>query len=289
MVVVRLLGGLGNQMFQYAFGRALAIKTATALKLDLTFLLERTPRKGFAFRNFDLNALNIRAQVAQQSDIPLLRRRLLSGRTGLWLDAISRRILPGRLSERHFYFCHPPAVKTRSLYANGYWQSPKYFEDIRPIIRRDFTLKVPLSGIDESLKARIRNADSICVHVRRGDFISSKTHCLLGPEYYESAVAYVRTRIATPQVFVFSNDLQWCRANLDFGVDTEFVESQQIPAHQLDVMAACRSFVIPNSTFSWWAAWLNSDPNKVVVAPKRWFVDQSIRTDDLFPAQWVRI
>jgi hypothetical protein len=292
MIVVRLMGGTGNQMFQYALGRALSLKHKCALKLDLTFLLDRTPRDRFSYRSYELGAFNIRGEIAKREEVPVTYRRYFSGRLSLVLDSLRRRMSPRSTSERQFHF-DPAVLDIRdSAYVEGYWQSPKYFEDFKDVIRSEFTLRQMLPDPAEELRAQIAEERSVCVHVRRGDFVGNSMYLSLGQDYYLAGLRLVAEKIPAARVYVFSDDIDWCRANLRFSEATTYVDDRYAgpaPAHHLALMSACRAFVISNSTFAWWAAWLNRDPDKLVIAPKRWFLDPTINTNDLIPDTWVRI
>ena len=179
-----------------------------------------------------------------------------------------------------------------NAYLTGQWQSPKYFDGIADIIRKDFTLKEPLREGSELLKKEIASQAALCLNVRRGDFVASGLHGTMGTEYYDKAVALMAEKTAIEKIYVFSDDIAWCEANLKFAHPTMFVGKE----HQgrkfgeyLELMRACKNFIIPNSTFAWWAAWLSESKDKVVIAPKKWFLKEDIDTSDIIPEEWIRI
>jgi hypothetical protein len=286
---------MGNQMFQYAAGRALALRNEVPLKLDLVHLLDRTPRpknRSIVFRNYDLDIFRIEAEVARRVDVPMVFREYLSGRAKLYLAALRRRVITNRGRERSFAF--DPAILGLgpSAYLEGYWQSPKYFDSVADRIRCEFTLRDPMSVGARELAEEIRACSSVCINVRRTDFVTSGMHGTFGKEYYDRGLAVVAERTKIDRIFVFSDDVKWCEANLAFEYPMQVVGHDFAGpkfGEYLNLMAACRHFIIPNSSFAWWAAWLNTDPAKTVVAPKRWFLDESIHTGDLFPIGWIRI
>src|SRR3989339_948504 len=170
MIITRLGGGMGNQMCQYALGRALSVKHNVPLGLDLTYLLERVPRpawKNFVFRNYDLGVFNISAKIVSRTEISFLYRPYFSGHLMLLFDAFRRKMfkLPG--IEISYNFNQETLSLNPNAYISGRWQSPKYFSSIESIIRTDFTLKRPLSERAQKLKDEIRSARSVCINVRR--------------------------------------------------------------------------------------------------------------------------
>jgi len=292
MIIVRLMGGMGNQMFQYAVGRALALTYNTRLKLDLTFLLDHTSRPRVRLRDYDLPVFNIAAEPATREEVPFLYRKHLPGRMAFFVDGLRRRMRICRGSEKYFHF--DPAVLEigPDAYLDGYWQSPKYFDRVAETIRKEFALRDLASGTTQELAAEIASQESVCVHVRRGDFVNSSWHWTLGPDYYMAGLGLVTAKMSSPRVYVFSDDINWCRGNLRLPYQTTLVDHRYAgpkSSHHLALMSACRAFVIANSSFGWWTAWLNAYPEKIVVAPKRWFLDRSINTADLIPPGWITI
>lgn len=290
MVIVRLKGGMGNQMFQYAAGRALAAQHGAVLGLDPGYLLDRTPRKGFTFREYDLDVFTVDALLLEQKDIPFVHRYFF-GAFGKLLD-ILKRILKLKGVERSFSFNTDFFSFGPNAYLDGYWQSPKYFERITATIRADFTLRKPLALAAAALRDEIAQAESVCVHIRRGDFVGNALHDTFDKNYYAEALAYIASKRPIGTVHVFSDDIEWCRENISFPYPTQYVGMEHAGAKgegHLALMSACKHFVIANSSFSWWAAWLAINPDKIVVAPKRWFADPSIDTSDLIPETWVRL
>ena len=285
MIIVRLTGGMGNQMFQYAAGRALSLKQGVPLALDTEWLLDRTPRPkflNFVFRNYDLDLFTIDATFAERSDVPLMYRSYLVGWAKHGLDFAARKFLRRPGQERNLRFDPKILALGPNAYLSGVWQSPSYFESIADVIRKDFMLKAPLSEQSARLKAEVQSCASVCLNVRRGDFVTSDVHGTMGTDYYDRAIA----------LYVFSDDIAWCEANLKFSFPTFFVGKEyKGPKYgeYLELMRACRNFIIPNSTFAWWAAWLSENPDKIVIAPKRWFLIEDIDTSDIVPEEWIRI
>lgn len=296
MITVRLSGGMGNQMFQYAHGRALSLKHNVPLKLDVTFLNHRIKfphfmRPNFSFRNFDLDVFNIQAEIAKPSEIQFWNRPILFGPVMLIIDAILRKLafLPGW--EKKFSFNKETLQFGPNTYLEGFWQSEKYFFDIAPIIREDFTLKEPPSKVIQELMYEIKNTESVCVHLRRMHG-GGKFHGGYNLDYYENGIKYIENNKKIDKIYVFSDDIEWCKKNIRFSYPTMFVDSEYAGEKgegHLYLMTVCKYFIIPNSTFSWWGAWLSRYKNKIVVCPKQWFRDATLDTSDLIPSDWIRI
>lgn len=287
MIVTRLDGGLGNQMFQYAAGLRLAVARKTELKLDLT-PLGHSPNRDFALRAF-----RIRAVPAMPRDVLRLRRRRTPG--DLW------RKLRGQPARRHVVEAHfqfdPRVLELGDdIYLEGYWQSERYFADAADEVRHDLTLHHPPTGENRAIAEEIAgDVAPVSVHLRRGDYVTSpsasRIHGTCDPYYYHRALETIR-RIATAgTVFVFSDDPTWAAENFRIDAPQRFVghNGPETGWEDLRLMSLCHHHVIANSTFSWWGAWLCRRPDRVVVAPERWFRDSTDRDDDLIPGGWIRV
>lgn len=281
MIIVRLKGGLGNQMFQYALGRALSIKNNITLGLDTGFFnLNLNPK-----RQYDLEVFNIAGKVLEQKEIPFLYRFCHKSKI---LDKITR----CGFKEKSFDFDPQIFSLGSNLYIDGYWQSPKYLEGFEDEIRKNFTLKnTPIPKIQD-LAREIENANSLCIHVRRGDYVENKNHEIVDNEYYIKGIEYIKNHAPIDKIYVFSDDIEWCKNNLKFEIPTMFVNSgyagEKGEGHMF-LMSKCKNFIIANSSFSWWATWLSNNKEKIVICPKQWFPDAKIDTSDLIPKEWIRI
>lgn len=196
--------------------------------------------------------------------------------------------------EPHFHYWPGIREVSHNAYLAGYWQSEKYFSDASETIRADFTFRQPLSEQNAEMAERIGQGMSVSLHVRRGDYASNpKTntaHGLCSLEYYRAAVLHMAEHIERPEFFVFSDDIAWVKANLEIDFPCWYVDHNQGTESYNDMrlMSLCRHHIIANSSFSWWGAWLNRDPDKIVVAPRRWFANGK-RSEDLLPASWVSL
>ncbi|MFH1292396.1 MAG: alpha-1,2-fucosyltransferase [bacterium] len=297
MIVVRLMGGMGNQMFQYAVGKQLALKRGVELKLDLGFLLDRTPRKNFVFRNYDLDLFNVDVQIADKDDAldykyydSVIVRKLVNLKTRLFNNKYKV------VEEKNFHFDSTILNLTDNSYLIGHWQSYRYFENIADIIKKDFCFKNNLGEKAFELSQKIKAENSICLNVRRGDYINipqaNQHHGVCAMDYFNQAVEFMNSEVDNPQYYIFSDDIAWCRENFKLEAPSFFVDHQYKEdrfSGYLQLMKSCQHFIIPNSTFAWWAAWLSEYQDKVVVAPKKWFNNPKINTQDLIPSDWIRI
>lgn len=293
MIIVRLQGGMGNQMFQYALGRALSVKNNVPLGLDLTFLLDRTPIPNFTFRNYDLDVFNIETSIVDKKDIPFLYRKYNFGIFMRYFDYARRKLFSTSGKEKKgFYFDKEILNLGSNAYLEGWWQSPKYFADIEDIIRKDFTLKNELPINIKNLLEVIKKENSLCIHVRRGDYVGNSNHEIVGNEYYDRGIEKMKSLTKIDKIYVFSDDIKWCEENMKFEFPTMFVGEEYAGTKaegHMALMSACHNFIIPNSSFSWWSAWLSDYKDKIVIVPKQWFTDASINSDDLIPKNWIRI
>ncbi len=271
MIIVRLRGGMGNQMFQYALGRALASKYNVPLKLDA-----REYKKNFysVKRKYTLDLFDTKAELATKKEIFLGQLFYKKGK------------------EKHFHFDPKMLLLGPNVWFDGYWQTPKYFNAIETTIRKDFTFKNPFSSDVKDLMETIKNQESVCIHVRRGDYVGNKHHEVVNKEYYDRGLEYLKNKTKIDKIYVFSDDIKWCQENMKFEFPTMFVgeeyAGERAEGH-LALMSTCHHFLIPNSSFSWWAAWLAEFNTKIVLVPKQWFTDISINTEDLIPNKWIKI
>jgi hypothetical protein len=290
MIAVRLMGGLGNQMFQYACARNLATTRGLELVLDLGWFGDEGARA--PARKYELGAFGLQGRIVRLS-----QRRIDALEGFASRLATPLRWIPPRLTvvrEKSMSFNTSIVEAPESSLLIGYWQSERYFEDVAETIRDQFSFHRSSNAADPGLLREIQDSPSLGVHVRRGDYVTSaKTNLLHGtldPAYYDEAVHHVTANRDVERIFVFSDDPDWTEAHLAFRLPTTHVRSSSGRAvDDLHLLQMCTHQVIANSSFSWWAAWLNDNPEKIVVAPKRWFRDPAIATPDLIPPGWHRI
>jgi len=299
MIITRLIGGLGNQLFQYAVGRAVATRTNTPLLFDAS---------GFAnyeLRRYELDGFNVCAQLA--SDAQLACVGVTAGETPSLLESIKRRFLRHSapklplqepiLREASFTYDARIEQVQASIYLDGYWQSERYFSAIRAQLLQELTLKSNWGPGNEDMFGQVQaaGAGAVSLHVRRGDYVTNahtaSYHGVCSLDYYRAAVAYIAERVAAPHFFIFSDDHDWVRENLQTGFPTTFVavNSADNGIYDMMLMKSCNHHIIANSSFSWWGAWLNPSTEKLVVAPQQWFKEADKDTSDLIPSGWVRL
>lgn len=287
MIIVNLKGGLGNQMFQYALGRKLSLKNKDKLKLD-TYGLERANEVGDIYRPFALDAYNIQKNIARTDEV-----RNLKYPFGLVLKGL-RWFRFKILHQTHTGFEPGILNETGSIYIDGYWQSPKYFDDIRDILLKDYTLVTPVSNAVTTYTEMLSIENSVSVHIRRGDYVTNprvlKEFGICSEEYYQKAISYIQANVVNPSFFVFSDDIQWVKENLELPNNTVYVSDDRLTAtEELILMSTCAHNIIANSSFGWWGAWLNQNTEKIVVAPTPWFNKNNHLYKDLIPESWVTL
>jgi hypothetical protein len=292
MIISHIIGGLGNQMFQYALGRSRSLALGVPVKLHVSDFADYGLHHGF-----ELNRI-FSGSFVPASDAEV---RAVLGWRRFWL---CRRILTNRrvavfrgpklVVEPYFGHWSGISETTDNCYLVGNWQSEKYFRDIEGTIRADFVFRKPPNDPNQEWIARIRSCQAVSLHVRRGDYAtSSKTLAVLGLlplGYYHSAVEFAANRIDSPEFFVFSDDIPWAREHLNIAYPCHFIDDNKGPESYNDMrlMSLCRHHIIANSSFSWWGAWLNPRADKLVVAPRRWFANDW-NSKDLIPERWVAL
>lgn len=285
-IVVNLNGGLGNQMFQYAFGRNLAIRNKTDLILDIDNI--NLPQQGGGFRNFNLHHFNIKAHIAPSGLLDEIRKQTENGKeTYKFLYENKHCFDPYKLEQRG------------NIYAMGLWQSFLYCSEIESLLKEELTLRSPLERENLQIADNIANCNSVSLHIRRGDYLKPHIHNALGicsMDYYKQAVELLGSKINNPNFFIFSDDINWAKQNLNFiKFPLIFVENRNDirdrSCEDLYLMSFCKHNIIANSTFSAWAAYLNENIDKIITAPQKWFTGTAsyIYNVDTIPEGWFRI
>ncbi|MDJ1469750.1 alpha-1,2-fucosyltransferase [Cytophagaceae bacterium DM2B3-1] len=291
MIIVRLNGGLGNQLFQYALGKALSILHQAPLKLDITWY-----KKGI--RQYELKYFDINENIATEDDISATTRITQS-----WKNRLDRNLIQPLLpyykkhivEEKQFNF-DPNILKVNSsAYLNGYWQNEKYFKSIEAQLRKDLRFKEPLDEQNRIYSNLISQKTAISLHVRRGDYVSnSEYQQIFGTcdiDYYKKAISWIADRVIDPHFFLFSDDIPWIIENLDIPFPFTIIDHNKGDKSYRDMqlMSLCKHHIIANSTFSWWGAWLNPSKEKKIIAPKKWTNVDHERSNYIIPANWHKI
>jgi len=287
MIIVKLTGGIGNQMFQYAMGRAVAIRNKTDLAMDISWF-DRY-KNNLAPREYALDNFNISGKLLRTG----IFHRILSKLT--FLENLRPPQKRYYIKEKQIFHFDPEVFKiSKDVYLNGYWQNEKYFKDIEEIIRKEFTLKNPFSEIAFKIAKKISETNSVSLHIRRGDYVEDKItnqfHGICSLDYYLKAISIILEKVGRPSFFIFSDNIEWAKNNLKLNYPTIFVSDNPIKdSEELILMSQCRHNIIANSSFSWWGGWLNNNVGKIVIAPQKWLNDSSIDTSDLIPKSWIKI
>lgn len=276
-------------MFQYAAGRALSLQRGIDLALDISGFESYGLHQGFELQYVFEGPFGIASKktvidlLGWQSSVCI--RRILSRRP-------FAKLVTGRyIAEPHFQYWAGINSLPKDCYLSGYWQSEKYFAAVEAQIRADFVFRQPLIGQNAELARQMEAVNSVSLHVRRGDYASNPkttaSHGLCSLDYYRGAIQYIGGRVRQPQFFIFSDDIEWVINNLDVKFPCVYVQNNTGAGSYNDMrlMSMCRNHIIANSSFSWWGAWLNDKPNKIVVAPRKWFANNN-DTKDLFPSGW---
>ena len=297
MIIASLNSGLGNQMFQYAAGKSLARHLKSELLLDITWFKQSD--KAQTPRLFELMVYPIKDQIAKEDIIDQLIRPSSHGIFNRIKHKINRnRPIHNQWSfiEPHFHFYSDFFKAKVPVQLDGYWQSEKYFQSISEEIRTLFSLEIPEDDPNNNWVDLIHcQVQPISIHVRRGDMVKNpevaKIHGSCNLDYYQRAMSYFESKLEQPRYFVFSDDIAWCKEHLISKFPMEFVSGNEGDRAYWDIqlMRHCKHHIIANSSFSWWGAWLNNSPNKIVVSPINWFNHTDSDTKDLIPNTWIRI
>ncbi|TKB98237.1 alpha-1,2-fucosyltransferase [Pedobacter cryotolerans] len=286
IVIVKLMGGLGNQMFQYAAARSLSSRK---IYFDDSFLNKNNiSSEDFTARRFELHIFRrLKVKILN----PYAQRLLLTKNKKydflkLLLPNSLKRIchiddsnINENLSKKH---------QNEILYIDGYFQNPTYFNEIRKSLLNEFAFP-ELDDKFTGLLNDIENSNSVAIHIRRGDYLKSKInehHGVLPLSYYKNAVKILEGKLIDPKYFIFSDDPNWCKNNFAFLANKEIVSKENEPWIDMYLISKCKNQIIANSSFSWWGAWLNQFINKIVIAPKNWF--NSIESN-IVPKEWISL
>jgi len=286
MVLVELAGGLGNQMFQYAFGRSIAIRNNTDLYFDLRFLENKNQQSDFTYRDYALNIFKLRAEVLTEENYLKADRLKKSVRSKFFRKTIP--MWSNYIKEDSKRY-HPNYKKaSNNTYLKGYWQNPRYFRHLVKDLRKEFEFPTIKSPVTKDLEYLIKsNSKSVSVHVRRGDYTNILANLLAcDTNYYTRAIDYIDQQVSEAKYFFFSDDIDWVKENLSIPDGSLFVDQSYTKKDFEDMylMTQCHHHIIANSSFSWWGAWLSEYSNKTVVAPKNW--DGRRKSVDIIESNW---
>ncbi len=289
---MKLNGGLGNQMFQYAVAYALAEKNGDNIKLDLSGFVESENQ---TYREFALGTFNLSFN-SEASHHEVYKYKYKCGIFSMLLKFVKRKIL-----KKYYEDWHPEVLDWKGdLYLDGYFQSENYFLGIVDKIRSEFSLKPKYRNQLDSWESILKGRISVSIHVRRGDYVSdpkaSRIHNICNINYFNNALTYLRNCIGKFTLIVFSDDISWVKDNLNFTEDVFYISGQADnsrgvlnPSQEVALMAMCSHHIISNSTFSWWGAFLNPSNNKIVCAPSVWNRSKIYTHSNIIPKSWIKI
>lgn len=292
MIISKLTGGIGNQLFQYALGRNLSLKNSTNLVLDITEYTYEKDRR-YSLFPFNINATTMIRKSAINSSRPYYRIKNMVDNYMQPKSIVVNHIKVKCVNEKFPDFNSKVLESGDNIYLKGFWQSEKYFKEIEEILRKDLTLKKKKKHM-QGIYLEIKRTKSVSIHFRRGDYIHdkyvSRSHGICGLDYYREALKILAQKVKDPHLFIFSDDISWVKSNLISPYPVTYV-SQYLKNdyEEMMLMSECSYHILANSSFSWWGAWLNSNKDKVIISPKKWFKDKLKSTRDLIPESWLRI
>ncbi|HEY4494538.1 MAG TPA: alpha-1,2-fucosyltransferase [Candidatus Paceibacterota bacterium] len=304
-IIVRIQGGTGNQLFQYAFGRGTASFLSKKLGKSVELLIDKTtlddarwdPHK--IHRKYSLGLFHTKITFAKDSDffgfVWIRKHYKIFDRFYNFLR-LKRFFLPFYYPEQTFTFDKNVFERTKNTYFDGDWTTGKYFEHIADEIRNEIRPINPLSEPHQKILEEIRKTNAVSLHVRRGDYTTDPLaityHGVCSPEYYKKAIAYIEEHVPSPHFFIFSDDYEWSKENFKFinHPVTCVKGSEGKDYEDMELVRECKHNIIANSTFGWWGAWLNPKKDKIMIGPKKWFANAPKGdTKDLLTDEWIKL
>jgi hypothetical protein len=289
MPIIKIFQGLGNQFFQYALARSLEERHQISCRLDVSWFKENSKHRAFGLDRF-----NTKYVVASEEEI-------YNVKNGIFADRLRNFFFQRTLYLKPYYkqpyflenlrIYDPNIVKINSrTYVEGYFSSELFFKEIRTILVKELTLRAQPNQRNKELMSRMADEPSVCLSVRRGDFVNHPLHDVCGLDYFQEGIAYFKKLLKDPVFYIFSDDNEWVRDHLKISEKHHFI-THNYPDYYEDfrLMQCCKHHLIPNSTFSWWAAWISNHPEKKVVAPKIWLKTDEIDYSYFLPDEWVKI
>ena len=270
MIIVKLTGGIGNQLFQYYLGKNLSIKNKDELILDISEFNDKKRQ----LRTYGLSFFNIKVKVLSEKDLKYNDLKIIK--------------------EKSEFIFDPMVFNNKeNIFLQGYWQNQKYFYEIKDIIKDEITLKKEFQfDISKKTDGMLKKENTVAVHIRRGDYIKNrmirKMFNVCDVKYYNKAINKMAELLKNPTFLFFSDDINWVKKNIKTKFPYLFISGNR-DYEDFIIMQNCKHNIISNSSFSWWAAWLNNNKNKIVVAPSQWINDNNINYSDLIPPGWIKI
>lgn len=300
MIHLKMYGGLGNQLFIYAFGRWMEHVTGDKLQIHYAH------RGSEAIREYGLDYLSVpeRYHSTGSCYVPKMKH---SVREALYLAILySLKIIAHTLGWKHrdriekklFHYLNrfgiylltsgyvKPYVKPRGVkIVDGYWQSDKYFMEVKELLQNELQVSTPPLTGNQELIGKLRSTQSVCVNIRRDDYFTMKGFLVCTPEYYYEAMKRMRERLPDCDFHIVSDDIQWIKDNMSFPYEVNYIDCSGKAHEDMRLMYSCRHFIMSNSTFSWWGQYLIDNPDKIVIAPKPW-MDTDYYSEDIYQINW---
>ena len=296
MIIADIYAGMGNQMFQYAFARALQERTGEKMIMNGFSAIRINDIRRYSLHHFKLSP------KAKYPPYPIqmfydffgkLKRRIYCKNNQKILfgkEILLKMIDKGMYVSRDVYnYYDLPISKKRNKYIIGFWQSPKYFSHIEQKIKEEFTVTTPPSAENAEMLEKIKSTDSVCVHIRRGDYLKYKELDICTEDYYLKAMDIIADKVGNPVFYIFSynsEDIKYIKDNFKFKYNVEYIDLNNPDYEELRLMYSCKHFIISNSTFSWWAQYLGRDDNKIVVAPSEWNREECQDASGMYIDSW---
>lgn len=289
MIVVKLYGGLGNQMFQYAAAKSLALDLNTDVYYDDEYFVH--PEKFGSKWSFQLDLLKVDIKLWR----PLIFKKLF-----YFYYRVIRKLNTKKFPMKSYFFeksfeFDPKVLDMKNnTFLDGYFQSEKYFKKHRKDILAEFRPRGEINLANEEMISDLKKTNSVSLHIRRGDYVSNptaaQTHGGCSLDYYINAIDYIEANVQNPIFYFFSDDLAWVKENLKVRSNVIYVYHNKNMDSYMDLilMSQCKHNIIANSSFSWWGAWLNQNESKIVIAPSKWFHNENIVTADIYPEDWLK-
>lgn len=288
MIIVRIWEGLGNQLFQYAYARALQLRTGEKVFIDSDRCYRAELESYRINREYTLDNFRIMLMKYHRADklFFFLKNETFSEKIFCWLA--QREHAPLR-----FYKEKSPEYKAelRTLHGNyyimGWFQNERYFKEYRAQLLKDLRPKHKIA-ISNKLRQILKHEETVSLHIRHGDFRMNNNVLPMG--YYESAIRILEKKVKSPYYIIFSDDDNWARQNFEYLENCYYMSEEKLKDYEeLLVMSKCKHNIIANSSFSWWGAWLNCNEGKIVIGPRSWFLSGSIKDINIMPEGWIRV
>ena len=285
MKIVKLMGGLGNQMFQYMFGQYLSKKYNEKIYYDVEFFKHYSESEKLEIRNIELLKFNFDIEIVDYKKYPFLNYNnrkekfiyLLKG-----LLSLNRNTFNFVSDSKFTLISKIFSIFFRNNYYIGYWQAYRYILDL------EFKLKDSQNLINTKVKEKILNSNAVSIGVRRGDYVKLGA-IICDIEYYKKAINLIDKKLDNPVFYIFSDDIEWCRKNIKLSDKYFFVEANKdTPFENMELMSLCKHNIISNSTYEWWGAFLNKNKQKIVIYPKKWKFYET-KKNKLIPSEWIKI